>query len=73
VAFLRTIQPAQLDGSESRPIDLKFRSVSSTLRGDAYLFQVLLPNFFFHVATAHNILRHNGLPIGKKDYLGSFD
>lgn len=69
-SFLKDVTPAQLCGSESRPVDLRFRSVSGVLRGDTYLLTVLLPNFFFHVTTAHNILRHNGMSIGKKDYFG---
>ncbi len=70
VSFLRSIRREQLDGSENRVIELKFRSISGRLRGDVYLVSVLLPNFFFHIATAHAILRNNGLNIGKKDYLG---
>jgi uncharacterized protein len=73
VAFLQTVKPEQLEGSEQRPIDLKFRSVTGTLPGQTYLLSVLIPNFFFHVATAHGILRKNGLKIGKKHYFGEFE
>jgi hypothetical protein len=73
VAFLETIRPEQLEGSQRRSIDLKFRSVSGTLPGRTYLLSILIPNFFFHVATAHGILRMNGLRIGKKHYFGTFD
>jgi hypothetical protein len=69
-SFLREVTPAQLEGSEHKLLTFKFRSVHGTLRGDAYLLTVLLPNFFFHVATTHDILRHAGMNIGKKDYLG---
>jgi hypothetical protein len=47
--------------------------VQRTFRGDDYLLGFGLPNFFFHVTTAYDILRHNGVPIGKMDYLGNFD
>jgi hypothetical protein len=73
VAFLKTIQPQQLEGSESRSIDLKSLGVGSPARGDTYLLSFVLPNFFFHVATAHDILRHQGVKIGKRDYLGRLD
>ena len=66
------MRPEQLDGAERRTIELKLRFASGTFRGDQYLLQVLLPNFYFHIATVHNILRHNGLKVGKKDYIGKF-
>jgi hypothetical protein len=52
---------------------MKFRAFKVTLSGDAYVLQFMLPNFYFHLTTAHDILRHNGMKIGKKDYLGSFE
>jgi hypothetical protein len=73
VAFLDLITPEQLEGSDQRPIDLSFRSVSGTMTGRTYALGVLLPNFWFHVATVHGILRHNGVKIGKKDFIGAFD
>lgn len=72
VEFLKTIKREQLDGTEERVLDLRFRSVNGKLRGDMYLIQVLIPNFFFHISTVHAILRSKGLPVGKKDYLGEF-
>jgi len=66
VVFLRSIDPKRFEGSDARTIDLKSRG---TYRGDEYLLTMLLPDFFFHVATAHGILRHRGLAIGKVDYL----
>lgn len=71
VAFLETITPEQMEGSESRTTEIRFRSINGVMRGDVYLLTFLLPNFFFHVSTAHDILRHNGLNIGKRDYVGS--
>jgi hypothetical protein len=67
VAFLRSIDPKRFEGSDARTLDLKSRG---TYRGDDYLLTLLLPDFFFHLATAHGILRHRGLQIGKADYLG---
>jgi hypothetical protein len=72
-AFLRSVGPDRFEGSESRPVELTFGGAKTTLRGERYLLVILLPNFFFHIATAHGILRHAGLPIGKADYLGNFD
>jgi hypothetical protein len=68
VAFVRSINPRQLIGSETRQIEAKFwgNEVSS---GAEYLLSIALPNFYFHVATVHDILRHSGVPIGKRDYL----
>ncbi len=70
VDFLKTVRPEHLEGAQQRVVELKF--LKATLSGDAYVLQFMLPNFFFHLATAHDILRHNGMKIGKKDYLGSF-
>jgi uncharacterized protein len=72
VAFLETITPGQPDGGEDRKLEFKFRSLAGVLDGRTYLLSVLIPNFFFHVATAHDILRHNGVKLGKKDFIGSF-
>lgn len=73
VAFLQSITPEQMTIGESRQIELSFRSVTGVFTGEKYALTVLLPNFYFHLTTAHAILRHNGLKIGKKDYIGSFD
>ena len=72
VAYLESIDPAALEGSETRTVELNFgpeRKVS--FPGDVYLLTFALPNFFFHVATAHDILRSQGVKIGKMDYLGA--
>jgi hypothetical protein len=68
VAFLKTVTPASLEGAQTRKIELKF--LNAVMTGDTFVLQFLLPNFFFHIATAHDILRHNGVKIGKRDYLG---
>ena len=70
IAFVNTLKPAQIDGSEARDITLKIGGSSQTLSGQAYLLHNALPNFFFHVTTAYAILRHCGVEIGKKDFIG---
>lgn len=71
-AFIGSVGEAQFAGAAERAVELKFRAGAVTLRGDAFATQFLLPNFFFHVATAHAILRHKGVAVGKQDYLGPF-
>lgn len=68
--LLATIAPQDLDGSEGREVTLKSRAGEVTLRGLDYVNQRAMPNFFFHVTTAYAILRHNGVPVGKSDYIG---
>lgn len=70
VAFLNTVTPAQLDGSETRSIELKVPPEPMYFDGKSYLLGFALPNFFFHITTAYDILRHKGVQIGKRDYLG---
>jgi hypothetical protein len=71
IAFIQTIKPAQLDGTEDKDIVLKRGEKSTTYKGMQFLLGHALPNFYFHVTTAYNILRHNGVDIGKRDYLGN--
>lgn len=71
VDFLRTLTRGQFEGAEDRPIELSVRGNELKFRGAPYLFHFALPNFFFHVTTAYDILRHAGVAIGKTDYLGS--
>jgi hypothetical protein len=68
--YLGTFKPEQLDGSEERTVVLKFRSGSRTFVGLPYLLNYVLPTIYFHITTAYGILRHNGVEIGKLDYLG---
>jgi hypothetical protein len=70
VAYLNTLKAAQIDGSEERTITLKTHAGTLTMRGQAYLLDRALPNFFFHITTGYCILRHCGVEIGKDDYLG---
>ena len=72
LAFIQTVKPEQVDGSEDKEIVIK-RGDNTELRftGIQFLLGRALPNFYFHVTTAYNILRHNGIEIGKRDYLGN--
>jgi hypothetical protein len=70
IAFLATLSPTQIDGAEDRIIDLKFPGREVQFPGADYLNTFVLPNFYFHIAAAFAILRHNGVGIGKRDYLG---
>jgi hypothetical protein len=72
VDFLNSVRAEQIDGSETRQITIKLRGKDTVFDGQAYLLTYVNPNFYFHVTTAYDILRHNGLEIGKMDYLGSF-
>lgn len=73
VALLRDLTPAQFENSDTRIVEFRIGGAVRLIRGDKYLVQMLLPNFFFHVTTAHDILRHNGLKIGKLDYFGQLE
>lgn len=70
VTFLKGVAPEQIDGSEARAIVLKAHDQEIHFTGQSYLLGFVLPNFYFHLTTAYGILRHNGVEIGKKDYLG---
>ncbi len=70
VAFLKTFKPEQIDGSEDKTIELKVGGKPMTFKGQDYLLHYVLPNLYFHTTTAYAILRHNGVPVGKADFLG---
>jgi hypothetical protein len=70
VAYLESLKPAQFEGAEDKNITWQTRSSTKNMQGTPYLFHHVLPNVFFHVATAYDILRQSGLEIGKQDYLG---
>jgi hypothetical protein len=73
LAFLGSVNAAQFEGSDSQEIVLRPGTPKEKkLSGQAYLANYGLPQFFFHVTTAYDILRHNGLPIGKRDYMGAY-
>jgi hypothetical protein len=71
LAYLRGFEAAQIDGSEERDVTLVRRGETSVVKGQPYLLEQALPNFFFHLATAYAILRHNGVELGKRDFLGA--
>jgi hypothetical protein len=72
IAYLNSVDAGQFDGSETRAITLNFGSFKPAFKGDEYLLTFALPNFYFHVTTAHDILRNQGVPVGKLDYLGPY-
>jgi hypothetical protein len=69
--FIATVKPAQVDGSEDKEIVLKLRGKDTSFKGMPYLLGFAWPNFYFHAATAYDILRHNGVELGKSDFLGA--
>jgi hypothetical protein len=71
IAFVQSIQPAQIDGSEEREILLKLGGTEVKFKGMQYLLGFALPNFYFHVVTAYDILRHDGVELAKRDYIGN--
>jgi hypothetical protein len=70
IIYLKSIDAKQLDGSDTRTVTVKFKDAQPSFSGVDYLLGFGLPNFYFHVVTAYDILRHLGVPIGKMDYLG---
>jgi hypothetical protein len=71
LAFVATFEASQVDGSEDRDITLTRRGETSVVKGQPYLLLQAMPNFYFHLTTAYAILRHNGVELGKKDYLAT--
>ena len=72
IAYIDSIPASAIDGSENKDIVLKMRAGDMTFTGQRYLMGFVIPNLTFHCATAYNILRHNGVEIGKRDFLGGF-
>jgi uncharacterized protein len=70
LAFIASIKPEQIDGSEGRDINITIGGNPVSFKGQPYLVHFALPNFYFHVTTAYAILRHNGVEVGKGDFLG---
>ncbi len=70
VAFVQGFDAARFDGAEGRTVTLTIRGEPVEYLGLPYLAHVVLPNFFFHVTTAYDILRHAGVEIGKRDFIG---
>lgn len=70
IEFVNSFTPAQIDHTEDKEIVIKRGETTVTYRGQEYLLNRVLPNFYFHITTAYDILRHNGVELGKRDYLG---
>jgi hypothetical protein len=70
IEIVQGIRPEQIDGSEEKEITFPVAGQPTTLKGEVYLFASALPNFYFHATTAYDILRHNGVELGKRDFLG---
>ena len=73
LAFIGSLTPQQFEGSESREIVTQAGTPKEQrFSGQSYALNYGLPHFFFHVSTAYGILRHNGVELGKKDYIGTY-
>ena len=69
IALIEAVTPAQLEGAEKRDIEIMVRKAKMEFTGQDYLQKWVMPNVYFHVATTYNILRHNGVELGKPDFL----
>jgi len=70
IAFLESLTAAQIDGSEERTITMNMEKQPLNFNGQTYMLAFIYPNFYFHLTTAYAILRHNGVDVGKMDFLG---
>ena len=68
--YVKAFKPAQFDGADTSEVTFPVGPSTMTLTGQQFLNRFAFPNFYFHAATAHGILRHNGVEIGKRDFLG---
>jgi len=71
IAYLQSFKPAQIDGTEDKEIVIKRGDKETRYTGMQFMLGHAVPNFYFHVTTTYAILRHNGVEIGKRDYLGN--
>ena len=71
VAWLKTVKPDQIDGTEEKAVTIKMQDRELNFKGLELLLNRSLPNFYFHATTAYDILRHNGVELGKRDFMGS--
>jgi len=71
LAFIASVKAAQIDGTEDKEIVLKLQGKDVASKGMPYLLGRAWPNFYFHATTAYNILRHNGVELGKGDFIGN--
>jgi uncharacterized protein len=70
VTFLESIDAKSLEGAGNRNVTIRRRDSDMTMTGEQYFNGFVLPNFYFHMTTAYNILRHNGVELGKTDFIG---
>ena len=70
LAFVQSIGEDKFAGADSRTVTVPMRGEQKSFNGLVYLNNAAMPNFYFHLTTAYNILRHNGVPLGKANYLG---
>ena len=71
VAFVQSFKPSDIDGSEDRGISLTLGEHTMSFKGQPYLVHFVMPNFYFHCTTAYDILRHCGVELGKRDFIGT--
>jgi hypothetical protein len=71
IEYVKTFKPAQFEGCDAKDVTFPTGpNATATLKGQEFVNRVSFPNFYFHAATAHGILRHNGVEVGKRDFLG---
>lgn len=71
VAWLNSVKAEQVDGSEAKPVTVKMRDRELNFKGLELLLNRSMPNFYFHATTAYDIIRHNGVEVGKRDFMGA--
>jgi hypothetical protein len=71
IEFVQGFKAAQLSGAEEREVQMKIRDQTLNFKGQPYLLNMALPNFYFHTVTAYDILRHSGVELGKRDFIGA--
>jgi uncharacterized protein len=73
IDFVKSFKPGQIDGSEEREITIPIGGQPHSFKGQAYLLHQAMPNFYFHATATYAILRHCGVEVGKRDFLGPFE
>jgi uncharacterized protein len=71
IDFIKSLKPEQINGTEDKEIVVKFSSGERKFNGQTFLLNFCLPNFYFHATTAYDILRHCGVELGKRDFMGT--
>ena len=71
IEFVKSVPAASIDGTEDKDVTLPRRTGPTVMKGEAYLKHFALPNFYFHLTTVYALLRHNGVELGKMDFLGA--